>query len=311
MNNHYDIVIIGSGLAGLTAGLYCGRARLKTVILEKDNLGGVIINIEMIENWPGVEEDSIMGADLAGNTLSQVLQYNVDMQCPADVSGIELLESGIKKIHTENENYSAKAIIIAGGTHPKNLEIKGLDEFFGNGVYDCVLCDGDPLAGKHIAVIGGGDAGVTGALYMARLGCKIILVEVLPNLTATKVLQERINETQNVEIICSTGAESIEAKGDVRALQLKDVVTGEQRVIDLDGIFILAGREPQTEYLKGILEMDRAGFINVTNKMETNVPGIFAAGDIRRDSARQIITAAGDGATAAISAERFISERSW
>ena len=311
MGKEYDVVIIGSGPAGLTAGLYCGRARLKTAILEKDSLGGAIINIEKIENWPGVEEGAILGADLAGNTLSQIMRYEVDLECPVSASGIELLDNGIKRVLTEEENYTAKAVIVTGGTNPKKIPIKGVDEFIGNGAYHCVLCDGDKLAGKDIAIIGGGDSGVTAALYMSRLGCKIALIEAMENLNACKILQERFSEIDGVQIFCSTTAYSLESDNDQFVLTLKEAVSGSLSGLRVDGVFLMAGREPQTEYLKNILDLDQAGFIRVNKKMETNVPGIFAAGDIRTDSAMQIVTAAGDGATAAVEAEKYINAESW
>ena len=310
MSRNYDIVIIGSGPAGLTAGLYCGRARLKTVIIEKGNLGGAIVDAELIENWPGAEK-GISGAELAGNILSQVMQYEINMETSVEVEGIETGEKGPKKVSTGQDSYLAKAIIISGGTCPKKLGIPGEEELIGRGIYHCVMCDGAPFAGKNIAILGGGDTGLTGALYMARLGCKVTIIEATHQLNAAMVLQEKVREIPGAEILFSTISEGIEADGNVKVLRLRNIETKKQSELRVEGVFILAGREPETEYLRGTVELDEAGFIKVTHNMETNVPGIFAAGDIRSGSAMQAVTAAGDGTTAAISAERFINASSW
>ncbi|NNG01217.1 MAG: FAD-dependent oxidoreductase [Desulfobacteraceae bacterium] len=311
MSKEYDVIIVGSGPAGLTAALYCGRAHLKTAIIEKDSLGGAIQNVEMIENWPGVEEGSILGSDLASNMLSQMMAYEVDLECPVAVERIEVQDNGLKKIYGDEGEYLAKAVILTGGTYPKKLPIEGVDEFFGNGIYCCVLCDGDPLAGKSIAIIGGGDSGLTAALYMARLGCGITLIEAMDSLNGCQILQGRVRDLDGLDILCSTLATKIESDGDSRVIHLKNRDTGKASSISVDGIFMLAGRVPNTAYLKNAVALNDHGFIKVSAKMETSIPGIFAAGDIRAESAMQIVTAAGDGATAAITAEHYINEINW
>ena len=310
MSKEYDIVIIGSGPGGLTAGLYCGRARLKTAILEKGNLGGAIIDATWVENWPGVE-NGIAGSDLAGNMLSQVMQYEVDMVTAVEAKAIELLENDLKRVITSEEEYLAKAVIIAGGTRPKKLNIPGEEGFVNQGISYCVMCDGAPYSGKEIAILGGGDNGVTGALYMARLNCKITLIEALTELSASKVLQERVREIPEVKILCSTIAEGIEIDEGSKVLKLIHCQTKEPSVLRVAGVFVLVGREPETQYLREMVSLDDFGFIPVTHKMETNVSGIFAAGDIRSGSVMQSVSAAGDGATAAITAGRFINSQSW
>jgi thioredoxin reductase (NADPH) len=311
MEKEYDVVIIGSGPGGLTAGLYCGRAKLKTLIIEKENLGGAIIDAPLIENWPGAE-NGISGAELAGNILSQVMKYEIEIVTKVEAIRIDLLEKSLKKVITsDNNKYITKTIIIAGGTRPKKLGIPGEEKFINQGVSYCVMCDGTSYSGKEIAILGGGDNGVTGALYMAHLNCKVTLIEALPELTASKVLQERLKEIREARILCSTITEGIEIDKETKVLRLINRATKERLVLRVDGVFILVGREPQTEFLHGKVPLDEAGFILVTPKMETNIPGIFAAGDIRSGSVMQSISAAGDGATAAIMASRFINSRSW
>jgi thioredoxin reductase (NADPH) len=267
--------------------------------------------VDLIENWPGAAETGIEGAELAGSMLSQVMQYDIDFVCPAEVTSLECLEGGLKKVHTAEEGYTVKAVIITGGTQPKKIPIDGLDTYMGDGVYCCVLCDGDPLAGKPIAIIGGGDSGVTAALYMARLGCKITLIEATPRLNACKTLCNRLDDIKDLEIKCATLVRSIAAEGDLRVLSIEDQKSGEVALVKVDGVFLMAGRTPHTSYLKNLLELDSMGFIKVTHWMKTNVPGVFAAGDVRGESAMQIVTAAGDGATAAIAAEQFVNENAW
>jgi len=310
MSKDYDVVIIGSGPAGLTAALYCGRARLSTVVMEKGNLGGAMPDIDRIENWPGTP-DGISGAELAGNMLSQIMQYEVSLEPQVEAGGIELAERSVKRVVTGGDSFLAKAVIIAGGTFPKKLGIRGENDFVGKGMSYCVMCDGSHFAGKSIAILGGGDAGITGALYMSRLGSKISIIEATPKLNASMVLQERAKEIPGIDILYSTIAESIESDGEFKTLKLRNLLTQEESGLRVEGVFILAGRQPETAYLKRTLELDESGFIIVTEKMETNVSGIFAAGDIRSGSAMQLISAAGDGAMAAISAERFINARSW
>jgi thioredoxin reductase (NADPH) len=310
MSKDYDVVIIGSGPAGLTAALYCGRARLSTAVIEKGNLGGAMPDIDRIENWPGIP-DGISGAELAGNMLAQVMQYDVSLEPQVEAKGIELAENGLKKILTGGDIYLAKAVIIAGGTLPKELGIRGESDFIGKGISYCVMCEGSHFAGKSIAILGGGDTGITGALYMSRLGSKISIIEATPKLNASMVVQERLKEVPGIKILYSTVAQSIEPDGEFKTLKVRNLLTKEETILRVEGVFILAGRQPETAYLKGTVELDESGFIMVTEKMETNVMGVFAAGDIRSRSTMQLISGAGDGAMAAISAERFINARSW
>lgn len=305
-----DVVIIGSGPAGLTAGLYCGRARLNTVILEKNELGGQMPNIYSLENWPGAAE-GIPGPELAGNALAQVMQYEVGVETQANVHGIKVLENGIKEISADEEVYLAKAVIIAGGTHPREVCFDGYDEYLGKSIHFCVMCDGAPYAGKDIAIIGGGDSGVSGALYMNRLRCRITQIEATDSLNASKVLQEKLTKLDGVNVICSTVAESLRPNGGKLTLGLCNTVDNRKTMVDIDGLFVLAGRDPETGYLDGIVELDHKGFIKANIMMETNVPGIFAAGDIRCQSAMQVVTACGDGATAAVAAMRYIDANKW
>lgn len=308
--NEYDVVIVGSGPAGLAAALYCGRARMNTVVLEKNELGGQLPNIYLLENWPGTVE-GITGAELAGNTLAQVMQYDVNFMSQVGVQGITVMDNGKKEIITNEGRYLAKVVIIAGGTHPREISFDGYDEHLGKSIHFCVMCDGAPYAGKDIAIIGGGESGVTGALYMNRLRCRITQIEATSSLNASKVLQEKLYNLKDISIKCSTVVESVCANSDRFSLCLCNTINNQKTTVDIDALFVLAGRDPETSYLNGIVDLDEKGYIKVNNRMETSIPGIFSAGDIRSQSAMQVVTASGDGATAAIAGMRYIDANKW
>jgi thioredoxin reductase (NADPH) len=280
------------------------------MIIEKENLGGALANIDHIENWPGVE-NSIMGGELAGNMLGQVVACGVELQSATQVTRLAILDTNIIGISSAAKDYAAKTVIVTGGTRPRIIGIPGEESLSGLGVHYCVMCDGATYADKEIAIIGGGDTGVTGAFYMNRLGCEVKLFEIMPELGACNVLKERLQGDSKIEIYCSTVVRGIEKQNQTLSLRLENISTQKESDIEVDGIFVLAGRIPESDYLKGFVKLDENGFVVVNQWMETNLPGVFAAGDIRCDSGMQIVTAAGDGATAAIAAERYINQLAW
>ena len=299
----YDVIIIGGGPAGLAAGLYASRAKLSTLIIEKKAFGGELMDRDLIENYPGYP-DGVLGPELGLNIVKQVMNYGTEIQL-SQVVQLEI-KKNYKVVRTSEEDYRSKVVIIAGGAHPRKLGVPGEQEFADKGVFYCATCDGPHFAGKVVAVAGGGDSGVTEAILLARLASKVIIVELLTHLTATRTLQERIFSNPKIETMCGFKIEAIRGDNQVKALDLVEAKTGKRSVLQVDGILVWVGLEANTDYLKGSVPLDERGQILVNNDLETEIPGILAAGDIRHNSRMQIVTAVGDGATAALSAMRYL-----
>lgn len=308
MEADYDVIIVGCGPAGLAAGLYASRGRLKVLLLGKEAAGGSIRGLEQVENYPGFP-DGISGGKLGLEMMKQAMKYGLEFKL-AEVKGIELQKDykvvKAMVIRAEEATYLAKAVIIAGGAHPKKLGVPGEDEFLGKGVSYCGVCDAPQFTERVAAVAGGGDAGLTEVLYLTRFASEITVIEQMPQLTASKILQERVLANQKIKICCGTEIKTIAGDDRVKELELFNVLTSERTILQVGGILIRIGLEPNTSYLKDLLSLDNEGFVSVNEELETSIPGIFAAGDIRHRSARQIATAVGDGVTAALSADRLI-----
>ena len=305
MNEEYEVVIIGGGPAGLSAGLYTSRTRLSTLLIERGLVGGLITETELVENYPGFPE-GISGLELGELMHQQATKYGLEILL-AEVTGLEL-QQGQKIIKTTEGNFTAKAVIIASGSERLKLGVPGEKEFTGKGVSYCATCDAAFFRELPVAVAGGGDVGITEALHLAKFASRVTVIEFLPKLGASRILQERAAAEPKIEFQLNTRAEEIEGEEVVKRLKLRQVITGKKSTLDVAAIFVSIGIKPNTDYLKGILSLDASGTIITNDKLETNIPGIFAAGDVRRNSVQQAITAAGDGATAAIYAEKFITE---
>ncbi len=304
MNEEYEVIIIGGGPAGLTAGLYTSRARLNSLLLEKGLVGGQIVEAEVVENYPGFAK-GISGIELGQLMHQQATKYGLKTII-AEVTGVEL-QGEQKVVKTTEGNFTGKAVIIASGSERRKLGIPGEKEFTGKGVSYCATCDAPFFQEQRVAIVGGGDAAITEALYLAKFASRVIVIHRRDQLRATHILQEKAFSEPKIEFLWNTIVDEIEGKDVVERLKLHQVKTGEKSTLDVAGIFASIGLKPNTDYLKGILPLDDMGHIITNENMETEIPGIFAAGDIRRNSARQAISAAGDGATAAIYAEKFLS----
>jgi len=302
----FDVVIIGGGPAGLTAGLYLSRANRRTILLEKEIFGGYVKNVGWVENYPGFA-DGISGPQLASEMVTQGSKYGLQFK-QAEVTEIELFSSSRWVQCADGNGYTTSVVIIAGGSRPKKLGVPGEEMLQGKGVFHCALCDGGQFVNRVVAVCGGGDSGVTEALYLTKLVSKIILIEAESKLTATSILQNRALDNPKIEIHCGMKVEAIVGNDRVKAIEFTETRNGQRGTLMVDGVLVHIGLDPNTNYLQGIVPLDSQGQIIVNNQMETKIPYIFAAGDIRSGSPRQISTAVGDGAIAGVSAQKLLQE---
>ena len=305
MNKKYDVVISGGGPAGLSAGLYASRAKLDSLLIEKGLVGGQIANAERVENYAGFPE-GIDGFELGQLMHRQATKHGLKTLI-AEVTGIEL-QGEQKVIRTSEGNFIAKAVIIASGSERQKLGVPGEEEFVGKGVSYCATCDAAFFREQPVVVVGGGDTAITEALHLARFASKVTVIHRRDQLRSGRTLQEKVFSQPRIEFRWDSIVERIEGGDLVKRIRLRQLKTGEESALEVAGIFISIGLRPNSDYLKGILPLDVTGHIITDERMETKIPGIFAAGDIRYNSARQAITAAGDGATAAIYAEKFIAK---
>lgn len=301
----WDAVIIGGGPSGLTAGLYLGRANRRVLLLDKDAPGGYLRNIALVENYPGFPE-GVPGAQLAAAMVRQAQRYGLQTET-AEVTSLEVF-SGTRYVGcSRGQGYTTGVVIIAGGSKNKKLGVPGEAELAGKGVFECAFCDGGHFADKVVAVCGGGDSGVGEALYMSKIASRVIIVEAMPALTATGVLQDRVKTDPRIEVRCGARVEAIVGSDKVAGVEILDSA-GRKEVLKVDGVLVHVGLVPNTGYLEGVVPLDDRGQVIVGAGMETEVPYILSAGDIRSGSPRQVATAVGDGAIAAITAQRLLQE---
>lgn len=302
----FDVVIIGAGGAGLTAGIYAARARRKTVILERAVTGGQISTTDVVENFPGFPA-GLNGYDLAQLMQQQAEKFGAEFR-NEQVLALERLERGNYRIETDEQVYEADVVIMAAGADYNHLGIPGEAELTGRGVSYCATCDGAFFRGQDVVVVGGGDAAVEESLFLARIVGSVTIIHRRDTLRASAILQERAFADPKIQFEWNTVVDAIEGTDTVQRLQLRDTVTGETRVKETAAIFIFIGQTPNSELLRGLVELDGGGHAIVDLNMRTSSPGLYVAGDLRRNSARQLISASGDGATAAIAAEHYLGE---
>lgn len=306
MNKKYDIVIIGGGPAGLTAGLYTTRAKQNVLLIDKGmGGGGMITKASQVDNYPGFP-DGISGFKLGELMQQQATKFGLKI-ITAEVTAIEL-KQGEKVIKTSEGDFTARAVIIASGSERQKLGVPGEKEFNGRGVSYCATCDAPFFNDKAVAVVGGGDAAIDEAMHLAKVASTVTVLHRRDQLRATAVLQEKAFAEPKIEFLWNSVVEAIEGNDFVEKLRLRNVKSGEKSILEVAGVFVSVGVKPNTDYLKGVLPLDATNHIVTNEKMETEIAGIFAVGDIRAGSIRQAITAAGDGATAAVYAEKFIGE---
>lgn len=299
----YDVVIIGGGPAGLAAGLYAARGRHKTVLIEKGVIGGQIALTEMVENYPGIPQ--VNGFDLAQTMLQQAESYGMETEYTG-VTGIE--QSGRKwTVHTDSGDFLAKALIVTAGAEYNRLGIPGEDRLIGKGVSYCATCDAAFFKDQPIAVVGGGDAALDEGIFTTRYVSKATVVHRRDELRASAILQERARANPKIDWVWNTVVEEVVGENQVESLRLKNVQTGEESTLPVSAVFIFIGNHPNSDFIKGLVPTDAAGHIIVDDWMATPLPGLFAAGDVRQNSARQVASSVGDGVTAAIAADHYIT----
>ena len=303
----YDVVVIGGGPAGLAAGLYAGRARLSTLVLERGVPGGQASTTYRVENYPGFT-DGVLGPELMQQMERQAGAFGAVIET-LDVDKLQLA-GGQFIIRGGEESRSARTVIVATGTEPAKLGVPGEVEFRGRGVSYCATCDGAFFKAREIAVVGGGDSAIEEAIFLTRFASRVNVIHRRDQLRATRVLQERAFGNPKVNFLWNSVVVEILGENRVRSLLIKNVKTGELRELPVDGVFIYVGTRPNTAFLEDILKLDPNGYIVTDERMRTEVPGLFAAGDVRKKELRQIVTAVADGAIAAVEAGRFIDSMS-
>lgn len=299
----YDIVIIGGGPAGLTAGMYAARAKLNVILIEKKLPGGQCLIYETVENYPGFP-DGIEAPVLMERMKLQGERFGLKI-IKDEVLSVSL-DGDTKMLQLKSDKIRCKSVIVTSGAQPRKLAVPGEKELTSKGVSYCATCDGAFFEDCIISVVGGGDQAVEEALYLTKFGSKVYIIHRRDELRATKIIQEKAFNNEKIEFIWDTVVTSIEGDGIVNTLRLKNLKTGEESTHDTDAVFIFVGTRPDTEFLRGSVELDNSGFVIVNQKMETNVQGIYAAGDVISKECRQISTAVGEGALAAFNAGRFV-----
>lgn len=299
----YDVIIIGAGPAGMTAALYASRANLSTLMIERGIPGGQMANTEDIENYPGY--DSILGPDLSQKMFDHSKTFGAEYAY-GDVQRISD-ETEYKIVHAHNRDYKARAIILASGAQYKKIGVPGEEELAGRGVSYCAVCDGAFFKGKDLFVIGGGDSAVEEGVFLTRFANKVTIVHRRDELRAQKILQKRAFDNEKIDFIWNhTLKEIIEKDGKVGGARLVSTIDGTETDHEIDGVFIYIGMNPITGFVQDLGITNEQGYIVTNEAMETNIPGIFAAGDVREKTLRQVVTATNDGAIAAQNAQHFI-----
>ncbi len=311
MNQQYDVVIIGAGPAGLSAGLYAARSRMSVLILEKEKKGGQIVTTDEVANYPGSIREAT-GPSLIARMVEQCDEFGAEikMKTVVDLD----LKSKMKKVILDDDTVvEAKSVIIATGAEPRKLGVDGEKELTGKGISYCATCDADFFTDLEVYCIGGGDTAVEEAIYLTKFASKVTIVHRRDELRAAKSIQEKAFKNDKIEFIWDSVVEEVNGDGIVEQMVLRNKKTGEKQVIDAPedvgtfGIFVFVGYIPNTELLDGHIKLSPRKYIEACTKMKTDVPGVFAAGDVRDKDLRQVVTATADGAIAATQAEHYIS----
>lgn len=305
MEQIYDMIVIGGGPAGYTAALYAARSGLSVLVLEKLSAGGQMALTEQIDNYPGFES----GID--GFTLGEKMQQSAErFGAVTELAEVykASLSGRVKTLDTSEGVFQSHTVVVATGASPRPLGVPGEDALVGKGVHYCAACDGAPYRGKTVAVVGGGNSAAADALLLSRVAKKVILVHRRDTLRATKIYHEPLEQAENVEFRWNSTVSALLSGDRLTGVRLRDTVTGEESVVDCDGVFVSVGRQPATALVVGQLALDGGGYIVAGETTETSIPGVYAVGDVRTKPLRQVVTAVADGAVAVHMAEKYIAE---
>lgn len=305
MKHIYDMIIIGGGPGGYTAALYASRAGLDVVVLEKLSAGGQMALTSQIDNYPGFE-DGIDGFTLGEKMQAGAEKFGAKTEY-AEVFSVDL-KAVPKIVETSEGTFYGHTVVLATGASPRELGVSGEKELIGRGVHYCAACDGMFYKGKTVVIVGGGNTAAADAFVLSRIAKKVILVHRRDTLRATKVYHDPLMRAENVEFRWNSTVSEFISDGKVTGVKIKDVNTGEESVIECDGVFVSVGRKPATELVKNQLELDSGGYVIADESTKTNIPGVYAVGDVRIKKVRQIVTAVADGAVAAHEAEEYLAE---
>ena len=302
----WDVLIVGAGPAGLAAGIYAGRSELQTVIIDRLP-GGQLLITEEIENYPGFYE-GITGFELSEKLRQHAEKFGARLESGHTV--LEVTQDGeLFKVKSDYGEFSGKTLIWAAGSNPKKLGVPGESEFVGRGVSYCAVCDGAFFKDKVVAVVGGGDSALEEALYLTKFARKVYLIHRRDKFRAVRIIQQRVSKSDKIEPLLNKVVTSINGKDFVESLTLRDVISGQETELPVDGVFIFIGNEPNTAPIAHLVDTDPGGFVITDEEMRTKTPGLFAAGDVRSKPLRQVVTAAADGAVAAMSATKYLEEK--
>ena len=308
MGRIYDMVIIGGGPAGYTAALYAARSGLRVIVLEKLSAGGQMALTAQIDNYPGFE-DGIDGFELAEKMQLQAQRFGAQTEL-AEVTAVQL-DSPVKKVETTEGTFLGRTVVFSTGANPRELGVTGEQELVGRGVHYCAACDGMFYRGKTVVVVGGGNSAAADALVLSRIAEKVILVHRRDTLRATKIYHEPLMKAPNVELRWNSVVAELLHDGRLHGVKLRDVNTGAETTVECDGLFVSVGRKPASDLVRGQLQLDEAGYIAADESTRTDIPGVFAVGDVRTKVLRQVVTAVADGAMAVHYAEEYLAEKKY
>jgi thioredoxin reductase (NADPH) len=305
--SYYDLIVLGGGPAGLAAAIYTGREGINTLVIERGAVGGQAGITREIENYPGFPEP-LSGAELADRLRRQAEQFDVEILSAQLVTGLSREPQSVVVKLRSGEEYCASALVIATGSTYRRLGVPGEDDFIGAGIHFCATCDGPFYRGRDVVVVGGGNSGFQESMFLTRFASSVTILEAGNEVRASKALQEKVAETGKVRVLTGTTVERFRGTGKLSSIVLKDLASGETREMPAEAVFVFIGMRPNTDFLKGTVELDRNGFVGTNPGLETNLRGVFAAGDCRSGSTKQIASAVGEGATAALMVREYLRE---